>query len=231
MYFLKNIFCIYSGYLSLILPFFDMKYVSVKNMQKLELENGAQSLLMGCLFLLATFFFFGTSHQKCSKRHQLELADVKSGRHIYLPKLANLSIKAAKILNININKLERVEFFSRVQKGKNSYSNQSNCQQIQPQGTSGVLQVICTSPKLLGLFSFFFFFLFTALYELTASLASMHAFLFKQYKHTVHISTLLSSTHQLKALHTFHSGVESLKCLSTCATHNHVQLIHTERLF
>lgn len=89
-----------------------MKNASVKNMKKLELENGARSLLMGCLFLLATFFFL-----ECSKRHQLELAEVKSGRHqLELPTLANLSIKAAKTLNINVNKLERVEFFSRVQK-------------------------------------------------------------------------------------------------------------------
>lgn len=35
-----------------------MKNASVKNMKKLELENGARSLLMGCLFLLAIFFFF-----------------------------------------------------------------------------------------------------------------------------------------------------------------------------
>lgn len=122
MGFFPNTFCIYSGYLSLILPFVDMKKASVKNMKKLELENGARSLLMGCLFLLATFFL------ECSKRHQLELAEVKSGRHqLELPTLANLSIKAAKTLNINVNKWERVEFFSRVQKGKNSYSKQSNC--------------------------------------------------------------------------------------------------------
>lgn len=55
--FFSNTFCIYSGYLSLILPFVDMKDASVKNMKQLELENGARSLLMGCLFLLATFFF------------------------------------------------------------------------------------------------------------------------------------------------------------------------------
>lgn len=57
VFFFPNTFCIYSGYLSLILPIVDMKNASVKNMKKLELENGARSLLMGCLFLLATFFF------------------------------------------------------------------------------------------------------------------------------------------------------------------------------
>lgn len=119
--FFPNTFCIYSGYLSLILPIVDMKNASVKNMKKLELENGARSLLMGCLFLLATFFFL-----ECSKRHQLELAEVKSGRHqLELPTLANLSIKAAKTLNINVNKLERVGFFQGSRSEKIAIANKA----------------------------------------------------------------------------------------------------------
>lgn len=72
--------------------------------------------------LSAGYIFF----LECSKRHQLELAEVKSGRHqLELPTLANLSIKAAKTLNINVNKLERVGFFQGSRSEKIAIANKA----------------------------------------------------------------------------------------------------------
>lgn len=94
-----------------------MKNASVKNMKKLELMESfnGMSLSAGYIFFL-----------ECSKRHQLELAEVKSGRHqLELPTLANLSIKAAKTLNINVNKLERVGFFQGSRSEKIAIANKA----------------------------------------------------------------------------------------------------------